>query len=162
VKTKKRILLIDPPGSALAAMVNEGVCFNASTDTEYRRRRGQVDTLIEGVGLNRRTENLHADLIDEAVTVSDLEAVDMAHHLLYREGLFLGSSSSMHCAGVVIAYCTEWYNFRHRTYNVRHKMRKSSVFPRFSGFFNNCRFWFQKIKDSSAKSQFPKPQKKID
>jgi hypothetical protein len=33
--------------------------------------------------------------------VSDIEAVRMAHFILYNEGLFLGSSAAMNCCGVV-------------------------------------------------------------
>ncbi|CAG8455555.1 4611_t:CDS:2 [Racocetra fulgida] len=54
------------------------------------RRRHQVDTIIEGVGLNRMTENFNAanELIDDAIRVSDEEAVAMARYLVREEGLF--------------------------------------------------------------------------
>jgi cysteine synthase len=57
----------------------------------------------EGIGLDRITANVAAALpyIDQAMTVSDQEAVDMAHWLLRHEGLFCGSSSSMNVVGAV-------------------------------------------------------------
>ncbi|CAG8806780.1 30379_t:CDS:2, partial [Racocetra persica] len=70
---------------------------------EGTRRRHQVDTIIEGVGLNRMTENFNAayELIDDAIRVSDEEAVAMARYLVREEGLFVGSSSAINCVGCV-------------------------------------------------------------
>ncbi|CAG8473460.1 8717_t:CDS:2 [Cetraspora pellucida] len=67
------------------------------------RRRHQVDTIIEGVGLNRMTENFNSacGLIDDAIRVSDEEAVAMARFLVREEGLFVGSSSAINCVGCV-------------------------------------------------------------
>ena len=39
--------------------------------------------------------------IDDAIQISDQEAVDMAHWLLREEGIFVGSSSAMNVAGAV-------------------------------------------------------------
>ncbi|OLY84022.1 Cysteine synthase 2 [Smittium mucronatum] len=51
-----KMYLADPPGSGLANKVNHNVMFS-ETEREGTRRRHQVDTIIEGVGLNRLTSN---------------------------------------------------------------------------------------------------------
>lgn len=95
---KGRIVLADPPGSGLFNKVKYGVMFDIK-EKEGTRRRHQVDTVIEGIGLNRVTANLKAglDVVDDAIRVPDAEAVVMAHHLVEHEGLFVGSSSAVNC-----------------------------------------------------------------
>ncbi len=61
----------------------------------------RYDTIIEGVGLDRLTANFSEALIDDAVRCSDEEAVAMSRQLLKNEGMFVGSSSAMHCVGAV-------------------------------------------------------------
>jgi len=51
-----------------------------------------------GVGLDRVTDNFRLALVDDAVCVSDQEALDTAHWLLQNEGLFVGSSSALNIA----------------------------------------------------------------
>jgi cysteine synthase A len=66
-----------------------GVMF-AHTEREGKRKRSQVDTIVEGIGLNRVTHNFNMALIDDAVRVSDEEAVEMSRLLMREEGkLFL-------------------------------------------------------------------------
>lgn len=91
-----RVILADPQGSGLYHKVKNGVLY-ASTEAEGRRRRYQVDTVVEGIGINRITANLQKGLhlIDDAVKVTDLEAVIMSRHLVQHDGLFLGSSSAV-------------------------------------------------------------------
>ncbi|KAJ2800316.1 Cysteine synthase 2 [Coemansia helicoidea] len=106
-----RCYLADPQGSGLANRVNHGVMF-AATEREGTRRRQQVDTLVEGVGLNRLTRNFaslfrragadgEACLLDGAVAVSDQDAVRMARWLMAADGLFLGSSSAINCVAAL-------------------------------------------------------------
>ncbi len=68
-----------------------------ATEREGTRRRHQVDTIVEGIGINRITRNLQAgqDLIDEAIRVTDEEALAMSRYLVQHDGLFLGSSSAV-------------------------------------------------------------------
>lgn len=100
VSPSVQIILADPQGSGLSSKVRHGVLYSP-TDAEGSRRRHQVDTVVEGIGSNRLTSNFtsayNAGLIDDAVSVSDQEAVDMSRFLLRRDGLFLGSSSAVHC-----------------------------------------------------------------
>ncbi|KAJ2781590.1 Cysteine synthase 2 [Coemansia javaensis] len=101
-----RCFLADPQGSGLANRVNHGVLF-ADTEREGTRRRQQVDSLVEGVGLNRLTRNAAAlfpargCLLDGAETVSDRDAARMARWLVARDGLFVGSSSALNCVAAL-------------------------------------------------------------
>lgn len=45
---------------------------------------------------------LQSKIIDDALSISDQQAVYMAHYLLRHEGLFVGSSSAMNVAGALI------------------------------------------------------------
>ncbi|TKA51198.1 hypothetical protein B0A53_05663 [Rhodotorula sp. CCFEE 5036] len=97
-KTQGRcdIVLSDPQGSGLYHKIHDGVMY-AETESEGKRRRYQVDTIVEGIGLNRITKNLSKALpiIDDAIRVTDAEAVAMSRHLALHDGLFLGSSSAV-------------------------------------------------------------------
>mmetsp|Transcript_13259 Transcript_13259/g.29315 ORF Transcript_13259/g.29315 Transcript_13259/m.29315 type:complete len:465 (+) Transcript_13259:96-1490(+) len=99
-----RVVLVDPPGSALYSKVKYGVAY-ASEQSERALKRHRYDTLAEGIGLDRVTANFAMGCdtcaIDDAIQISDQEAVDMAHWLLREEGIFVGSSSAMNVAGAV-------------------------------------------------------------
>ena len=92
--SKVKIVLADPFGSGVYNKVKHGVMFSA-TEKEGTRKRNQVDTIIEGIGMNRITKNLDEALIDDAISVSDQEAVDMSRFILQEEGFFIGSSSAL-------------------------------------------------------------------
>jgi cysteine synthase A len=93
-----KIVLADPQGSGLYNKVKFGVMFSP-TEAEGTRRRHQVDTVVEGVGINRLTANMNAGLhlIDDAIRVTDEQAMRMARWLVEKEGLFVGSSSAVNC-----------------------------------------------------------------
>lgn len=97
-----QVVVADPPGSGIYNRVKYGVMYNA-TEAEGTRRRHQVDSVVEGIGLNRLTRNLERGLpyIDDAVRVTDDEAIRMSRYLAANEGLFLGSSSAVHCVAAV-------------------------------------------------------------
>ena len=99
-----RVVLADPQGSGLYNKIKHGVMYS-STEREGTRRRQQVDSIVEGIGINRVTENLEAgrDLIDDAVKVSDEQACRMARWLIENDGIFVGSSSSVNCVAAVQA-----------------------------------------------------------
>lgn len=97
-----RVVLVDPVGSVLYSKVEHGVAFT----TQQRERallRHRYDSIAEGIGLDRITANMEQGLpfVDTAITVSDQEAVDMAHYILKHEGLLVGSSSAMNLVGAV-------------------------------------------------------------
>lgn len=72
-------------------------------EAEGSRLRHPLDTVTEGVGLNRLTANFSQAMIDGAFQCSDQEAVDMGQFLLQQEGLWVGSSSCVNCVGAVKA-----------------------------------------------------------
>ncbi len=97
-----RVVLVDPPGSSLYHKVKHGVAY-ASQQRERVMKRHRYDTLAEGIGLDRITHNFQLGIpyIDDAIRVTDQEAVDMAHWLLRTEGLWVGSSSAMNMVGAI-------------------------------------------------------------
>ena len=92
------IVLADPQGSGLFNRINFGVMFDPK-EREGTRRRQQVDTIVEGIGITRVTANFEAgrELIDEAIRVTDDQAMKMARWLVAKDGLFIGSSSAVNC-----------------------------------------------------------------
>ncbi|KAL7620695.1 Cysteine synthase 2 [Parahypoxylon ruwenzoriense] len=98
-----RVVLADPQGSGLYNRIRHGVMYSA-TEREGTRRRRQVDSIVEGVGVNRVTENFEAgrDLVDDAVRVSDAQACKMARWLVEHDGIFAGSSTAVNCVAAVV------------------------------------------------------------
>jgi cysteine synthase len=81
--------LIDPQGSGLYSFMTDGV-FKA-----------EGSSITEGIGINRGTANFYRAKLDGAFQGSDLEAIEMAHHLLKHDGLFVGSSAALNLVGAV-------------------------------------------------------------
>lgn len=97
-----KVVLADPTGSGLLNKIKHGVMF-ADTEREGTRRRQQVDSIVEGVGINRITANFEAgmDLLDDAIRVNDQQAMRMARWLVERDGIFAGSSTAVNCMLVI-------------------------------------------------------------
>ncbi|KAF2799118.1 PALP-domain-containing protein [Melanomma pulvis-pyrius CBS 109.77] len=93
-----KVVLADPPGSGLYNRVKFGVMFDPK-EREGTRRRTQVDTIVEGIGINRLTHNFEVgkELIDDAIRVTDDQAIAMARWLVEHDGIFVGSSSAVNC-----------------------------------------------------------------
>ncbi len=88
-----RIVLADPPGSALYNWVKNGDLQSVGSGS-----------ITEGIGTSRVTANLEGTAIDDAVMPADQESVDMVFRLLHRDGLFLGGSAGLNvCAAVQVA-----------------------------------------------------------
>ncbi|CAG8158711.1 unnamed protein product [Penicillium olsonii] len=99
---KLEVVLADPQGSGLFNRVVYGVMFDVK-EREGTRRRRQVDTIVEGIGINRVTANFEAgkELVDDAVRVTDAQALAMARWLVEKDGIFIGSSSAVNCIAAV-------------------------------------------------------------
>ncbi|XP_059282974.1 cysteine synthase 2 [Lycium ferocissimum] len=95
-----KCFLIDPPGSGLYNKVTRGVMYTRE-EAEGRRLKNPFDTITEGIGINRLTENFKMAKLDGAFRGTDMEAVEMSRYLLKNDGLFIGSSSAMNCVGAV-------------------------------------------------------------
>ena len=99
-----KIVVADPQGSGLYNKITHGVFFS-QYEREGTRRRDQVDTMIEGIGLTRSTANFEKGwqegVIDGAVKVSDEQAGLMARWLVENEGLFVGGSTAVNVVGAM-------------------------------------------------------------
>ena len=92
LKEKKKdikIFLSDPYGSAL---------YNYYKKNELK---AEGNSITEGIGQGRITENLKYLLVDDAVRIDDKEALEMIFKLLKEEGLFLGGSSGINVCGAI-------------------------------------------------------------
>lgn len=98
-----KVVLADPQGSGLYNRVKYGVMFDPK-EREGTRRRHQVDTIVEGVGINRVTVNFEAgrELVDDAVRVTDAQAMAMARWLVEKDGIFAGSSTAVNCVAATV------------------------------------------------------------
>ena len=92
LKEKKedvKIFLSDPYGSAL---------YNYYKTDELK---AEGNSITEGIGQGRITENLKHLVVDDAVRINDKEALEMIFKLLKEEGLFLGGSSGINVCGAI-------------------------------------------------------------
>lgn len=83
-----RCFLIDPPGSGLYNKVTRGVMYTRE-EAEGRRLRNPFDTVTEGIGINRLTDNFKLAELDGAFRGTDLEAVEMSRFIFFSEVHFL-------------------------------------------------------------------------
>jgi cysteine synthase A len=92
LKEKKpdiRITLADPLGSAL---------YNYYAHGELK---AEGNSITEGIGQGRITKNLEGAPIDDALQVTDEEALPLVFDLLKNEGLCLGGSSAINVMAAV-------------------------------------------------------------
>ncbi|EDO17107.1 hypothetical protein Kpol_1025p27 [Vanderwaltozyma polyspora DSM 70294] len=102
-RTRKcHVVLADPQGSGFYNRINFGVMYDR-VEKEGTRRRHQVDTIVEGIGLNRITKNFQEGekLIDESIRVTDEQAIKMAKFLSVNDGLFIGSSTAINAVAAI-------------------------------------------------------------
>mmetsp|Transcript_37051 Transcript_37051/g.48789 ORF Transcript_37051/g.48789 Transcript_37051/m.48789 type:complete len:419 (+) Transcript_37051:86-1342(+) len=99
---KVEVFLVDPPGSSLYHRVKHGVCYTEE-QSEQTVRKHRYDSIVEGTGLDRITQNFLKADIDDAYKIPDQTTLQMAHYLLSKEGLFVGSSTAINCVGAVLA-----------------------------------------------------------
>jgi cysteine synthase A len=83
------IVLSDAEGASLCSYYRGG---------ELRSRGSSV---MEGIGQGRITANLEGLKVDDALEISDCEALPYLYDLLQYEGLCLGGSSAINVAGAV-------------------------------------------------------------
>ena len=92
LKEKKpgvKIVLADPVGSALYSWVKTG------------ELKAEGSSITEGIGTTRITANFEGTPVDDAVQVSDQEAVSMVYRLLREEGLYVGGSTGINVVAAV-------------------------------------------------------------
>lgn len=84
---KVRVVLSDPEGSGLCHFLKSG---------EFKTNGS---SFAEGIGIMRLVANFGEAQIDEAMTVSDSEAVAVAYHVRQHDGIVLGTSAALNLAG---------------------------------------------------------------
>lgn len=72
-----KCFLVDPPGSGLFNKVTRGVMYTRE-EAEGKRLKNPFDTITEGIGINRLTENFKLAELDGAFRGTDREAVEMS------------------------------------------------------------------------------------
>lgn len=75
-----KCFLIDPPGSGLFNKVTRGVMYTKE-EAEGRRLKNPFDTVTEGIGINRLTENFKLAELDGAFRGTDIQAVEMSRYI---------------------------------------------------------------------------------
>jgi cysteine synthase A len=84
-----RIVLADPMGAALYNWYKHG------------ELKAEGNSITEGIGQGRVTANLVGAPIDDALQISDTEALPLVFDLLRHEGLCVGGSSGINIAGAI-------------------------------------------------------------
>ncbi len=88
-KSEVKIGLADPDGAAL---------YNWYAHGELK---SEGDSITEGIGQGRITDNLEGLAVDLPYNIPDAEAVSVVFQLLQEEGLCLGGSSGINVAGAI-------------------------------------------------------------
>lgn len=86
---KIRIVLADPMGSALYGWVKSGDMTVSGS------------SITEGIGQGRVPGNLADIAIDDAVRVTDPEALEQVYDLLWHEGISVGGSAGLNVAAAI-------------------------------------------------------------
>ncbi|KAH9247029.1 hypothetical protein BASA81_015367 [Batrachochytrium salamandrivorans] len=96
-------VLADCQGSSLCSKVNHDVMYTAQQSERTLKRHRILETICEGIGLDRMTGNLALALpyIDRAVRIEDVDVVKYSRQLLLEDGMFVGSSSALNLAAAV-------------------------------------------------------------
>ena len=84
-----KIVAADPGGSAIYSYIKEG------------RIEAPGSSIVEGVGIGRITKCFDRSVVDDALQVSDQEAVNETYRLMWDEGLFVGASAGLSLAGAI-------------------------------------------------------------
>ena len=126
-----RIALTDPYGAKLFTWVKSGTL------------EAEGNSIMEGIGQGRVTENLKDLEIDEAYRATDAEALEILFALTEEEGLCLGGSAGINIAGakklardlgpgstVVTVLCDYGNRYQSKLYNPRWLREKGLPVPR--------------------------------
>jgi cysteine synthase A len=84
-----KIILADPEGSALYGWVKSGDLTVTGS------------SITEGIGQSRVPENLHGAPIDDALRITDSEALEQVFDLLIHEGISVGGSAGINVAAAI-------------------------------------------------------------
>jgi len=84
-----RIVLADPMGSTLYNFFTRG------------QHRAEGNSITEGIGTGRITGNMDGAPVDDALQISDEEALPLIFDLVQHEGLVLGGSTGINIAAAI-------------------------------------------------------------
>ncbi len=76
------------------------VCYT-NQQSEKTIRKHRYDSIVEGVGLDRVTQNFNEAMIDTAYQIEDQNLIYVAHWMLRNEGLLIGSSTALNLTAVL-------------------------------------------------------------
>lgn len=85
-----KVFCADPQGSVL---------YNYFKNGKLERTEG--NSITEGIGQGRVTENMNGAIVDDALFVSDYDAVNVSFRLLHEEGFFVGATSGLNVAAAM-------------------------------------------------------------
>ncbi len=89
LKSDMKIAIVDPFGSALHNYFTTG------------QLKSEGNSISEGIGQSRITNNLKNLAVDGSFCVSDHEALTLIYDLLYEEGISVGISAGVNMAGAL-------------------------------------------------------------
>lgn len=95
-----QIILADPHGSSLYNRVVHNVCYTPQ-QSEKTIRKHRYDSIVEGVGLDRVTNNFQQAQIDNAYQIADQDLLYVAHWMYRHEGLLIGSSTALNLTALL-------------------------------------------------------------
>jgi cysteine synthase A len=81
-----QVYAVDPDGSGIASFLENNEFLSSGS------------SITEGIGIMRLTENFKRAKVDHPLRISDVEMIDMCHHLAKHDGLILGSSAALNLA----------------------------------------------------------------
>ena len=84
-----KIYLSDPKGSALYQYIKNG------------ELKSEGNSITEGIGSSRITDNFSQAIIDNAFSIDDCESLPILYDLIKNEGLSLGTSCGVNIAGAI-------------------------------------------------------------
>ena len=134
-KSKIKIGLADPDGSALFSYYKDGVL------------KSKGSSITEGIGQGRITNNLEGLKPDFSYNIKDDEALNIIYSLIIEEGLSLGTSSGINIAGaikmakelgpghnIVTILCDHSQRYKSKLFNIEFLKEKKLPVP---GWFKN-------------------------
>jgi len=83
VKPQVQVILADPMGSGMKSYL------------ETQEINSSGNSVTEGIGIMRLTENFKKAQIDQAVSIGDQQMISMLYHLAKKEGLLVGTSAAL-------------------------------------------------------------------
>ena len=84
-----KIALSDPMGSSLYSYIKD------------KKLKSSGNSITEGIGTGRITENFSKALVDEAFQINDTEALNIVYDLIEKQKIVLGGSSGINIAGAI-------------------------------------------------------------